>query len=76
VNEAGDRLRGRSRPIEFAQRLADPDRMMAVTKKRVEAIEGKGGAKVVPIEKATKRSSAPARSRTWAPGLGNRRSIR
>ena len=44
-----------SDPIDFAQRLADPDRMMAVTKKRVEAIERKRGAKVVPIEKATKR---------------------
>lgn len=42
-------------PIEFAQRLADPDRMMAVTRARVDAIQRKRESKVVPIKKQTKQ---------------------
>lgn len=39
--------------IEFAARLADPDRMMAVTKARVEKIRERRG-EVVPIRKGKK----------------------
>lgn len=42
-----------SDPIEFAQRLADPDRMMAVTKARVEKIRERSG-EVVPISRGKK----------------------
>jgi hypothetical protein len=41
--------------IEFAARLADPDRMMATTRDRVEAIKRRQGDKVVPIEKGRSR---------------------